>query len=97
MKQAAETFLFLQVVPGLTKPWFVLYKNIFQTHSPDKIILTLKRLIGTNAPKNEDLKIIAEKLFEKTAELLSLQYNNIQSYYQEEETCKPKVIRGSKV
>ena len=41
---AAEMFLYLTVCPDTIKPWIVFYRDLFQTQSPDQIILTLNRL-----------------------------------------------------
>ena len=50
LHRAAEMFVYLYTCPSNTfsdtyKPWFILFKDIFQTQPPDKILLTINRMI----------------------------------------------------
>ena len=45
LQTAGKMFLYLITCPDTIKPWIVFYKYLFQTQSPDKIILTLNRLM----------------------------------------------------
>ena len=64
LKTAAEMFLYLNMCPPTIKPWLVFYKELFQTQSPDQIILTLNRLMkGTKTAQTEHFARIAETLF----------------------------------
>ena len=56
--------------------WSTFYREVFQNQSPDQIILTLNRMM-----KKRDNRIIAQKIFQKTARLLSLKYEQIQSIF----------------
>ena len=44
LQTAAEKFLYLTMCPNTIKSWLLFYKDLFQTQSPDQIILTLNRL-----------------------------------------------------
>ena len=79
----AMMYLYLNTCPGIYRPWFTFYKILFQTQSPDQIILTLNRLMkGTTTPKNKFLKGLAQNVFQRLASLLSLRYEEIQSMSQ---------------
>ena len=55
------------------------YKNLFESQSPSKIILTLNRMMKSNKKKGLLIgKSIDEKLFKKLSTLLSLKYEEIQ-------------------
>ena len=84
LKKAAEFFIFLNVCPytPTSKSSFILwadfYANLFGAQSPDHIILTLNRLkeVGNN-PNIVFLKIIAQNLLNRIAQMLSLKYEDI--------------------
>ena len=78
LKTAAEMFLFMGVCPGTLKPWFVFYKNLFETDSPHQILLTLNRLMkGPRSKTNEYFLALAESLFKRTITLFSDNSGNI--------------------
>ena len=83
LKTAAEMFIYLNTCPHTEslKVWFKgRYKflcELFQTKPPKQIILTLNRMMKWDPTKNTDA--VAEKLFIKIAELLSLQFEGLQS------------------
>ena len=58
------------------KSWYFFYKDLIENNSPSQIILTFNRLSKINAPKNSQAKIRHQKLLEKSATLLNLQYKN---------------------
>ena len=61
------------------KSWYFFYKDLIENNSPSQIILTFNRLSKNNAPKNSQAKIRHQKLLEKTATLLNLQFKGIQN------------------
>ena len=62
--------------------WFrnlsLFYNDLFKTQSGDKIILTLNRIIKTASEQNKE-KDVAKDILTRTAALLSLKYEDIQS------------------
>ena len=67
LKTAAEMFLYLTMCPNDIKPWLRFYKNLFQTQTPNQIILTLNRIMKgtkTKTAETEKFANIAETLFE---------------------------------
>ena len=66
LTNAADLFIYLVMCPDTIKPWIGLYKDLFQTQSPDQILLTLNRIMkGTKTPKDLYLNNLAENLFVK--------------------------------
>ena len=63
LKTAGELFLYLIMCPETDRirPWLVFYKELFQTQSPDHIILTLNRVMTATQTK---------KYFKRKIELL---------------------------
>ena len=60
LQSAGEMFLYLTMCSDTIEPWIVFYNNLFQTQSPDLVLLTLNRLIkGT---KTEHFTKIAKAL-----------------------------------
>ena len=55
LQTAAEMLLYLNMCPDTIKPWLLFYKDLFQTQSPDQIILTLNRLREAFIKKNHFL------------------------------------------
>ena len=85
----AMMYLYLNTCPGIYRPWFAFYKILFESQSPNKIILTLNRLMkGTITPHNEFLKGLAQNIFQRLASLLSLRYEEIQSMSQSQGMTK---------
>ena len=71
LRTAGEMFLYLVSCPDKTKPWIVFYKDLFQTQSPDQIILTLNRLMkGSRTQTNEHFKELAEMLLKRILSFL---------------------------
>ena len=71
LRTAGEMFLYLNMCPDEIKPWIVFYKDLFQTQSPDQIILTLNRLIkGSRTHTNEHFKELAEMLLNRILSFL---------------------------
>ena len=93
LKIASEMFIYLNICPGKLdtkwyssqylelwfQAWYKFYKNLFKTESPEQIILSLNRMMKSNNFRNKDGRIMAEKLLKKTASMLSLKLNDIQS------------------
>ena len=72
LRTAGEMFLYLNMCPDEIKPWIVFYKDIFQTQSPDQIILTLNRLMkGPRTQTNEHFKELAEMLLKRIFSFLT--------------------------
>ena len=59
------------------KAWFTFYKDLFKSQSPNKIILTLNRMIKNKSPEAKNDRIRNQKLFEKVSSVLNLEYPNI--------------------
>ena len=68
LQTAAEMLLYLNMCPDTIKPWLLFYKDLFQTQSPDLIILTLNRLVKTSS-KTEHFGKIAETLYQRMKRL----------------------------
>ena len=67
LQSAGEMFLHLFMCPYTEKPWLLFYKELFQTQSPDQIILTLNRIMkGPRAQTNKFFKNVAEILLNRT-------------------------------
>ena len=83
LRNANIMFVYLMACPFEMGFWFksldMFFKNLFETESPYKIILTLNRMIKNTNPGNEDGKIWAVKLFIRASRLLSLKYKEIES------------------
>ena len=64
LQTAGEIFVYLIMCSDTMKPWIIFYKELFQTQSPDQIILTLNRLMkGVKTAQTEHFARIAESLF----------------------------------
>ena len=78
LETAAEIFLYLNSCPFTAiskrwyKSWFIFYNDLFKTQQPNKIILTLNRLMKSNTEKNRHVKLMASKLMEKATILMEL-------------------------
>ena len=58
------------------KSWFIFYRELFTTRSPNEIILTINRLI--NSQIEDDKKFIHRKLLKRISSLMNLKYEDIQ-------------------
>ena len=75
---ASDLFFNLMVCSDSLKPWFLFYKDLFQNQSPQKIVLTLNRILkGNKTHWNKKLKDIAQKIFKEVSYSLSLRYTEI--------------------
>ena len=45
LKIATEMFMYLNTCPDTLRSWILLYTNMFKNQSPDKILLTLNRIL----------------------------------------------------
>ena len=84
LKIAAEMFIFLNVCPKYAwnswfKSWFKFYDGLFKSQTPDRILLTLNRMMKSKTSQNTDGKARAEKLFKRISNLLSLSFKQFQS------------------
>ena len=71
LQSAGEMFLYLVMCPYTVKPWLLFYKELFQTQSPDQIILTLNRVMkGPRTHTNEFYKNLAELFFNRILKML---------------------------
>ena len=97
LQTAAEMFIYLNSCPTKwSKSWSSFYKDLFLTQPTNQIILTLNRMMKTKS--SEDDKLRAEKLMKRTSNLLSLNFERIQSLLPE--TCRNgsvKVPEGAQI
>ena len=77
LKHAAEMFIYLKTKNPCTDSlkewlnvWATIYSDIFESHSPQEIILTLNRMMKSNQTTSNEGKV--ETVLEKTASFLSL-------------------------
>ena len=74
LKVAAEMFIYLNTCPD--PAWFKFYRDLFEKHSLEFIILTLNRLLK-NA--NKDSQFIPSTILQRLTSMFSLSYPEIQS------------------
>ena len=80
LKHAEELFIYLNTCPGSLKPWFIFYKELFQTKFLDEIILTLSRVMKMKRDSENDfIQLLAHKLFNTITTLFSLKYGEIEA------------------
>ena len=73
LKTPSEMFLYMVSCSDTLKPWFQFYKDLFQSYSSEKIVLTVNRILkSTNAKKNKKLNDIAAELFRRLEVLFFL-------------------------
>ena len=83
---SVEMFIYLNTCPYGSawilwfKSWSSFYDDLFRTKSADQIILTLNRMMKTKALQNQDGKLRAKELLKRTASLLSLKFEEIESF-----------------
>ena len=70
LETAKDMFIYLNTCPGDLKPWFLFYKDLFQTQSPENIILTLNRINQSDYFKN-----LAQTLLKRVTTMFSPHYN----------------------
>ena len=76
LQTAAEILIHFYTCPESLKNWFNFYTDLFQTQSPNKIVLTLNRLLkGTN----QDFESTITKILQKVNDMLELKYENMNS------------------
>ena len=97
---SAKMFLYLNVCPSGTDPerwfrsWLSYYRDLFLTHPAEKIILTLNRMMKTK--RSEEDKLRAKKLMRRTSNLLSLNFERIQSLLPDTyRNASVKVLEGA--
>ena len=87
LNRAAEMFVYLYTCPYNTfsdtyKPWFILFKDIFQTQPPDKILLTINRMMKSidaepsqyiSSTDYKRMKTTTKNLLNKTIVLFGLE------------------------
>ena len=82
---AAKMYMYLHACPydpplrQWLKYWIIFYNDLFKTQNPNKIILTLNRMMKMNTPQLKDDRIRAEKLFKRVVKLFPLKFEEIQS------------------
>ena len=76
LKMAAEMFIYLNTCPD--PAWFKFYRDLFEKHSLEFIILTLNRLLK-NANKDSHSQFIASTILHRLTSMFSLSYPEIQS------------------
>ena len=87
LETAAKMFIYLNSCPYndgyIMKSWSSFYDYLLNTQSVEQIILTLNRMMKIKTTQSDDDgKIRAEKLFKRTATLLSLEFGEIQQSLQ---------------
>ena len=79
LQTAGDIFTLLITCPdSWLISWSSFYNDLFLSHSPDQILLTLNRMIKTKTLQDKDGRVRAEKLLKKMTNLLSLKYKDIQ-------------------
>ena len=79
LQTAGDIFTLLITCPdSWLISWSSFYNDLFLSHSPDQILLTLNRMIKTKTLQDKDGRVRAEKLLKKMTNLLSLKYKEIQ-------------------
>lgn len=85
LENSASIFIYLNACPVMDtvylkwfQTWITFYTDLFKTHSPDQIVLTLNRMMKSDSPLKDGI-LRAEKLFQRTASVMSLKYEEIQS------------------
>ena len=73
---SAEMFIYLNFCPESVKPWILFYNDLFKNEPPNKIILTLNRILKG---KKNGMQAIATKLFTKLEEQFGLHFRQIQN------------------
>ena len=81
LRTAAEMFTYLNTCPdSWYMSWSSFYRDLFLTKPADQIILTLNRMMKTTkTSQNKEDILGAEKLFNRTASVLSLKFHEMQS------------------
>ena len=81
LRTAAEMFTYLNTCPdSWYMSWSSFYRDLFLTKPADQIILTLNRMMKTpKTSQNKDDILGAEKLFNRTASVLSLKFREMPS------------------
>ena len=97
LKTAAEMFLYLNSCSNIVKQWLKFYTSIFENESPRMILLTLNRIMKVPyTQKDKHYRNIARILFEKTSEVMALNYNEIQKIvlFQNNKTTQNIALKG---
>ena len=83
LKIASEMFMYLNTCPDTLRSWILLYTNMFKNQSPDKILLTLNRILtGKNNPASKSFKSITRKLMKRTEILFGIQFKEIGRFFE---------------
>ena len=91
LDDAAKVLIYLCTCPGVDtasvyhvypfekwfKLWKIFFKKLFETKTPDHIMLTLNRLSKNNLQKYEKDKIIVQKIFKRAASMFHLEFETI--------------------
>ena len=90
LNAAASMLIYLSTCPGVDtasvhvyrfekwfKRWKIFFKKLFETKSPDHMMLTLNRLTKNNLQKYEKDKINIQKIFKKAASMFNLEFETI--------------------
>ena len=95
LQTAAEMFIYLNSCPTKwSKSWSSFYKDLFLSLPADQIILTLNRMMKTK--RSEEDKLRAKKLMRRTSNLLSLNFERIQSLLPDTyRNASVKVLEGA--
>ena len=64
--------------------WYRFYNDLFKTKPVDYIILTLNKLMKASSTKQDRNLKMLQKLFKKTATMITLKHNKIQSLFTDE-------------
>ena len=77
LKTPAEMFMYLVSCSEMLKPWFKFYEDLFQNNAPDKIVLTINKVLkSTKAKDKMDLNGIAAAISRKLESLISIAQEN---------------------
>ena len=80
LKSSAEMFIYLTTCPANLKPWFVFFRQLFQTQSPTQIVLALNRVMSKTT-KNDFFKNVSEIIFHQLKHEFSLKYDHFKTFY----------------
>ena len=82
LKSAAEMFIYLTTCPATMKPWFVFFRQLFQTQSPTQIVLALNRVMSRTT-KNDFFKNVSKIIFNQMKLKFDLKYDHFKTFYRE--------------
>ena len=78
LETAAKMYFYLNSCSDEIKSWLIFYNDLFKNHQADQIVLSLNRILRSGyTSRKSKFRSIAEKLFNKTTDLLVLEHQLI--------------------